>query len=139
MKKARLIAGMTAAIPAATGFAVPAAAHAQPTAPEVARTVKTVQPQVQVDTGARWAPLSASEILYSPNGKNIASLVVGYSVYITCYYSGAPYKADKYWDHVTKISYEGNPSNNVTGHVADLHVSLPNHEFPAAAGIPHCG
>jgi hypothetical protein len=141
MKKAKLIAGMTAAIPAAAGFAGPAAAHTNQsgtTAHETFQNGKSVHLQApRVNTTSLWAPLSQSETLYYRSGGH-TTLVVGYPVYVTCYYSGAPYKTDPYWDHITKISYLGQQPNDVTGHLADLHVSLPGHELPPAAGIPHC-
>ena len=71
MKKARLIAGMTAAIPAAAGgFAVHAATHATTaSADQVPVKGKTMYHGIQLAaTGPQWASLSFGETLHFRNG-----------------------------------------------------------------------
>jgi hypothetical protein len=143
MKKARLIAGMTAAIPAAAGgFAVPAAAHAaQATtalahqAPAMGKTVVRHGMQAAT-TGARSASLSENETLYIRSG-GTKGLAHGTLVYITCYYKGnTGYASDPYWDHVTHEFLPMIYNWSYVGHVADAHVDLDG--YPGPAGIPKC-
>jgi hypothetical protein len=144
MKKARLIAGMTAAIPAAAGgFAAPAAAHATQATTAPAHQVpvkgKTVQHHgMQADTtGPAFYSLSVSETLYLRTGGQ--TLLTAFDlVYVTCYYSGAPHKSDPYWDHVTdEIVAFTNHHLHLTGHLWDGHVDM-NGKTPPNNGIPHC-
>jgi len=141
MKKARLIAGLTAAIPAAAGgFAVPAAAHAAQATTTSAQQVKgktvLLQGTQLAATGAKWASLSENEILYTQSGAR-KGLAHGTSVYITCYYKGnTGFASDPYWDHVTHEFFPLIINWTYVGHVADAHVDLDG--YPAAAGIPHC-
>src|SRR5215831_21219979 len=129
MKKARLVAGMTAVIPAAGAFVAPAAAHATQATTASAQQVpakgKTVlHPGVQLAAfGPQWAVLSESETLYQRSGLH-RTLPDGTQVYLTCYYSGAPYASDKYWDHITKYRFGTSRTFDVTGHLADRHVDI---------------
>ena len=143
MKKARLIAGMTAAIPAAVAFAAPAAAHATQATMAPAQRVpakgKTVShPGIQLATfGPQWAVLSESETFYPRSGGHF-TLADGTQVYLTCYYSGAPYNSDPYWDHITK-AYGPRIHRSITGHLADRHVDIGGaaHLFPYSV-VNHC-
>src|SRR5215831_3513400 len=132
MKKARLIAGMTAAIPAAGAFAAPAAAHATQATTASPHQVngKTVLLQgILPETfGPQWASLSVPETLYFRNGGSFYP----YSglIYVTCYYSGAPHKSDPYWDHFTKY-YEGHVLiTSRPGHLWDGHVDFNGQPAP---------
>jgi hypothetical protein len=143
VKRGRLITGMAAAIPvvAATGFAAPAAAHASQDGaqradnplPNGKSVVLTHRPQVV--NGAVWASLTHSDTLYIKSGGSIV-LPRHEFVFVTCYYSGAPY-ADPYWDHVTKEVSSNGYTTTYTGHLADRYVSLGGY-YPKSVGIPHC-
>jgi hypothetical protein len=146
MKRARLIAGVTAAIPAAAGgFAAPAAAHAAQATTASAQqrpgNGKTVQHYgIQLaTTGPQWAPLSESEILYYRSG-GTQWLRDGTRVFVTCYYHGAPGQ-DPWWDHITsKWSPGALHPVPATGHVADRHVDFggAHHYYPFSVGIGPC-
>jgi hypothetical protein len=142
MKKARLIAGMAAAIPAAGAFAVPAAAHTTQATTALAHQApangKTVLHYGIPDTGTGWYEVSTPATLYFTTGGTYPNYQ-GVGVYVTCYYSGAP-GPDPYWDHFTKYispTRGGGVTRSRTGHVADRHVDLNGH-FPNSYGIRHC-
>ena len=143
MKKARLIAGMTAAIPAAVGgFAAPAAAHAaQATAtlahqaPAKGKTVMRHDVQAATTGGPGWYSLSFGETLYFRNGGS-HFLPAGWSVFVTCYYKGNTGNPDPYWDHISAYRLLGITSVQAVGHIADRHVNLNG--LPPNAGIPKC-
>ena len=141
MKKARLIAGVTAAIPTAAGFAVPAAhaTQARALAHQAPAKGKTVAYNgIRPDTGPGWYEVSSPETLYFRDGGSYPDYW-GMGVYVTCYYSGAP-GPDPYWDHFTKYispTRYGGVVRSRVGHVADRHVDLNGH-FPKSYGIPHC-
>ena len=142
MKKARLITGMTAAIPAAVGgFAAPAAAHTtQATTAQVQQrpaTGKTVVHHGIRPTYGQWWPLSHSDTLYLRSGGSTV-LPDQDQVFVTCYYSGTVYFGDKYWDHIIRYFVPPHFEVSKTGHLRDRWVHLPNAESPKAAGIPHC-
>jgi hypothetical protein len=143
MKRAKLVAGMTAIIPAVTavGLAPQAAAHASTAsgvrAEQASLTGKSVAlalRQAPAAVSSVWASLSHSDTFYYRSGGTL-TLPRGWLVYVTCYYSGAPY-ADPYWDHVTKEGSKGGYETNYTGHIADRYVDLSG--YPKSAGIPHC-
>ena len=143
MKKARLVAGVTAAIPVATGgLTVPAAAHTtQVTAAPAQQALgqgKTVRHHaIGPDTyGIAWYPLSATETLYYRHGGS-TRLPAGYSVFVTCYYKGTTgYASDPYWDHVS--GYRDQHSYvSAIGHIADAHVDMGG-KTPPDNGIPPC-
>ena len=144
MKRARLIAGMTAAIPAAVGgLAAPATAHAaQATttlahqAPAKGKTV-TSHSMLAAHKAAKWASLSFGETMHFAKG-GTAFFPAGWSVFVTCYYTGNTGTPDPYWDHIsayrTFITTITGP--NAVGHIADRHVNLNG--LPPNVGIPHC-
>jgi hypothetical protein len=142
MKKARLIAGVTAVIPAAVGgFAVPTAAHAAQATTAAAQQVKgktVLHAGIQRRTsGPGWYSISAPETLYFRNGGSFPHYL-GMGIYVTCYYTGAP-GSDPYWDHFTKYIVPPRGGGVVTsraGHVADAHVDM-NGRIPPNNGIPH--
>jgi hypothetical protein len=69
MKKARLIAGMTAAIPALGAFAAPAAAHATTASPHQVKGKTVLLQGIRQETkGPQWASLSESEIFHPRTG-----------------------------------------------------------------------
>jgi hypothetical protein len=144
MKKARLIAGVTAAIPAAAGgFAAPAAAHAAQattvSAHQVSVKGKTVLHYgIRPDTyGRGWYSLSAPETAYFRNGGQ-RHMTQSSEVSINCYYTGNTGYADPYWDHFTKWYIVGTRYYNYqSGHIADAHVDMEGVEAPQN-GIPHC-
>ena len=137
MKKARLIAGMTAAIPAVGAFAVPAAAHATQATTASPHQVKgkTVLHQgMQPATfGPQWAEVSYPETLYFRSGGTYPDYEG--QIYVTCYYSGNPHKSDPYWDHFTKF-YEGRVQIARSGHLWDGHVDFNGQ--PAPKVLKHC-
>ena len=138
MKKARLIAGMTAAIPAAAGgFAVHAATHATTaSADQVPVKGKTMYHGIQLAaTGPQWASLSFGETLHFRNG-GTGFLPAGYSVFVTCYYTGNTGNPDPYWDHISAYRLLGVTSVQAVGHIADRHVNLNG--LPPNVGVPKC-
>lgn len=138
MKKARLIAGLTAAIPAAGAFAVPAAAHATQATTASAHQVKgktvLLHGNLPATFGPQWVEVSAPETLYFRNGGSFYPYEG--QIYVTCYYSGAPHNNDPYWDHFTKW-YEGHVQiTNRPGHLWDGHVDFNGQLAPQV--LPHC-
>jgi hypothetical protein len=137
MKKARLIAGMTAAIPAAGALAIPAAAHATQATTASPHQVKgktvLLHGLLPETFGPQWAEVSYPETLYFRSGGTYPD----YSgqIYVTCYYSGAPHTNDKYWDHFTKF-YEGRVQIARAGHLWDGHVDFNGQLAPQV--LPHC-
>jgi hypothetical protein len=99
--------------------------------------------QVQLDQGrlaathSRWASIDYAPVKYYIRTGGTASIGYGTSVYVTCYYSGAPYH-DPYWDHATELYEVGTGVVVESGHVADSFVNLGG-KVPPKAGIPHCG
>jgi hypothetical protein len=146
MKKVQLIVGMTAIIPAvvATGVTAPTAAQAaqvhQAAAPTTSVTGKRVvldRRERAVADGPRWAEvLGSPKTVYFRSGPT-RTYYGGLSVYVTCYYPGAPYRGDRYWDHFTWLR-QPLISSPITGHVADVFVNFSG-RLPTSAGIPRCG
>jgi hypothetical protein len=141
MKKVRVIGGVIAAVPAtAAALVAPAAAQAAPTAqaaPAAGKTVALAEGRLIPATAPRWGYIvNGPASFYKRTGGEIL-VPDGSSVYVTCYYTGAGFPHDNYWDHVTQIRSPFGGYRNVTGHVADYYVSL-NHKYPTSAGIPHC-
>jgi hypothetical protein len=141
MKKARLIAGMTAAIPAAAGgFAAPAAAHAATAAAQVqpakGKTVLNHATIACTNCGPGWYQV-INGTLYSPGGAVLFPNPYSGSVHVTCYYKGnTGFPHDPYFDHFVSKLYP-NGRHPTVGHVADQYVDLGNH-LPTSFGIPHC-
>jgi len=145
MKRVKLIAGMTAAIPAAVGgLAAPAAAHAAQATTTLAHQApakgKTVMRHSMLEARrvAKWAPLSFGETMHFAKG-GTAFFPAGWSVFVTCYYTGNTGTPDPYWDHISAYRNQGIFSvngPNAVGHIADRHVNLNG--TPPQAGIPHC-
>jgi|SRR5215471_400065 len=144
MKKARLIVGVTAAVPVAVGgFAAPAAAHvAQPTtakahqAPVTGKTVLNHAAMACTNCGPGWYQITGG-VMYNPNGGIIAAAYNGWA-HITCYYKGnTGFTHDPYFDHFVSMSFPRTGRQPAVGHVADQYVDLGNH-LPTSFGIPHC-
>src|SRR5689334_22826633 len=106
MKKARLIVGVTAAIPvAAGGFAAPAAAQANATtasAHQVPSKGKTavLHGLAALMSGVGFYNMSLPETLYFRGGSTLPNF--DYDVYVTCYYKGNTGYNDPYCVHFTK-------------------------------------
>ena len=136
MKKVRVIGGAIAMVPAAAAALVaPTAAQAAPAGGKaVALTEDRLAPQA---TGPKWGfIINGPASFYKRNG-GYSLISEGWSVYVTCYYTGAGFPHDNYWDHITEIRSPFGGYRNVTGHVADYYVSL-GHKYPTSVGIPHC-
>ncbi|HEY1640395.1 MAG TPA: hypothetical protein VGG35_06895 [Streptosporangiaceae bacterium] len=129
--------GMTAVAPAAVATAMaPAAAHAATDGPAqhgTAQSGKIITPAVTKWAGIVHPPAP----FYLPNNNEDGTFTTGQSVHVTCYYTGAPYASDPYWDHITGMRSKGVSYSFFTGHVADYHVNLGG-RFPSSVGIPHC-
>lgn len=116
-KKVRLVTGLAATFPAA--------ALAVAATPGIA------------EAASRWGPIihGPAPFFFRSGGEFV--LNDGSSVHVTCYYSGAPFTSDPYWDHANKERFPGGGERTASGHIADHYVNLGG-LFPASAGIPHC-
>jgi hypothetical protein len=146
MKKIRYIAGV---VPVATGlvalpaaYAGAAAGHAIQAKPTRTHTVSlhhirgsAAMPEKVVSAGIIHGPAP----LHARSGGTV-TLDNGATVSISCYYSGAPWASDKYWDHVFREDSISGVVGlfTIVGHVADHYVNLGG-RYPASVGIPHCG
>jgi hypothetical protein len=146
MKKARLIAGVTAAVPVAVGgFAAPAAANvAQPTTAKAHQAPVTGKTVLNLNCifgcaghGPGWYSVSVPETLHLRSGVSIKDY--SGSVYVTCYYTGDTEFKDPYWDHFTKYTARNtiHPVISATGHIADQGVDMSG-RVPPHNSIPHC-
>jgi len=145
MKKARLVVGVTAAVPVAVGgFAAPAAAHvAQPTtakahqAPVTGKTVLNHATIACTGCGPGWYQVINGK-MYSRGGAIIPPNPYQGSAHVTCYYRGdTGFPNDPYFDHFISMFFVRVGRQPAVGHVADQYVDLGNH-LPTSFGIPHC-
>jgi hypothetical protein len=159
MKKVAYIAGLAGMAPAITGFIVPGPANAATTnAGTQARTVSTHHVTAE-SAGAAYSCYGPAgkagrycytSIYNRPDGTRFYYPDGSYSIIsnhaelrVSCYYSGdTGFPTDKYWDHVTSVSFSPR-----IGHVADKWVNFggdfPFATAPTANGpgpaLPHCG
>jgi hypothetical protein len=145
LKKARYIIGLAGLAPVAVGLMTPAAANGASAHRPIDRgeslSAKRVNPHSHKTRAARapeywWEIYKGPATLWYHDGGH-QQLFNGSEVLVTCYYSGAPWASDPYWDHVIEEQSKlGHVTSHYSGHVADHYADLGG-QYPYSY-ISHC-